>query len=296
MPHKTIQPAISVPNLHRKMLSWGIALFLHGLFFSLTLTMTLSERSSKPIEFISLNLVETRSNPSPKLSSLPPPRKPIKPQKKQINQNTEVINNNRAKLAEKIETKTSADHRKPVEPITVYKKSSTTNPVIETIDSTSISDFAINSNPIPEPKNNHGIWQLKTGTSEEHLKPGVIKTLRQKASCERSIKQMDLSINRAVKPCHRPGFKVPEEGFLKSGYCRVKYDINLKGRPENIDVLQCTNEKLRNASIKAVKGWYYFPKVHSGKTEYHYDRVTKLTLQVSDQHGNLLNADLLIDQ
>ena len=153
-----------------------------------------------------------------------------------------------------------------------------------------------NRNSSSKPENEFGIWQLKPDDSENHLKADHLKNFQKQVSCEHAIRNQDLSVDRETTPCHISPIIQPEAGFLKSGFCRVSYDVDSQGHTRNIDVLKCTNEEIRAPSLQAVKRWRFFPKVENGKTEYYYERVTKLEVQVSDQHGNLLNADLLLNE
>ena len=317
MPHKIIQPDGTAPNRHGLIGVWGLSLLLHGVFVFMLLSMKIHSPSNHVIlsSIIPVSLIEERPTPMRPVSvkkyknissRLPNDRIAVAPKKAPV-------------VSEKTDPSTVTSDIKIIEaPREVYEPNRETNfetniernntedikadtetqtkPETEVIIADLNSSIFSNRNTSSKPENEFGFWQLKPDDSENHLKADHLKNFQKQVFCEQAIKQMDLSINRAVKPCHRPAFKVPDEGLLKSGYCRVEYDINLKGRPENIDVIQCTNEQLRKPSIKAVKGWYFFPKVHDGKTEYHYDQATKLTLRVSDQHGNLLNADLLLNE
>jgi len=70
-----------------------------------------------------------------------------------------------------------------------------------------------------------------------------------------------------------------------SGYCRVQFDIDDNGRPENVETTICTDQRLRKASTQAVRKWQYNTGVQPIKRK---GVETTIRFNVLDEKGRLL--------
>jgi len=87
--------------------------------------------------------------------------------------------------------------------------------------------------------------------------------------------------SRRISPKIPPRFLVGNH----SGYCKLRFDLSETGRPENIEVVICTDEILRDASIKSVRKWQY------GVTDKDAKRIgvkTTVRFDLMDENGVLL--------
>ncbi len=50
----------------------------------------------------------------------------------------------------------------------------------------------------------------------------------------------------------------------KSGHCIIGFDVGANGQTLNVKVKSCSDKIFKQASLKAVKDWYYTPKVEGG--------------------------------
>ncbi|WP_427449868.1 energy transducer TonB [Litorimonas sp. WD9-15] len=66
-----------------------------------------------------------------------------------------------------------------------------------------------------------------------------------------------------------------------SGYCRLKFDISAQGKPTNVKVILCTDESLKDVSIKSLRTWRYEPVVRTAKE-------TFIRFDLHDETGDLL--------
>lgn len=99
-----------------------------------------------------------------------------------------------------------------------------------------------------------------------------------------------VSINKDVTPIFRTPPVFPAR-FIRgdfSGYCRVRFDINPEGKPFNVEIRICTDNRLEKATIKSVQKWKYAPQVEDGRPVSRFGLETKIRFEIRDERGELL--------
>ena len=99
-----------------------------------------------------------------------------------------------------------------------------------------------------------------------------------------------VSINKDVTPIFRTPPVFPAR-FMRgdfSGYCRVRFDINPEGKPFNVEIRICTDNRLEKATIKSVQKWKYAPQVEDGRPVSRFGLETKIRFEIEDERGELL--------
>lgn len=71
----------------------------------------------------------------------------------------------------------------------------------------------------------------------------------------------------------------------KSGHCMMRFDVSTAGKPFNVMATYCSGDIFRRASIKAVQGWTYHPKIQNGQAIARKGVVTKMGFNLLDERG-----------
>lgn len=74
----------------------------------------------------------------------------------------------------------------------------------------------------------------------------------------------------------------------KSMRCQVDFDINAKGKPENLEAHNCTEDRFGEVAIKTVKKWRYFPKIENGVAVPRPNWTSGVRFQLLDENGKLI--------
>lgn len=109
---------------------------------------------------------------------------------------------------------------------------------------------------------NKGSGVKKDGLLTFHAKLESMAARREadkleKARCAaKNLKPKGGEIDRNAKPLVRITMKKPDE-IIESGYCKLRFDVNVDGRPENIDVLECSSPLFAKPSTASLPKWKY---------------------------------------
>ena len=74
----------------------------------------------------------------------------------------------------------------------------------------------------------------------------------------------------------------------KSGHCKLRFDVDIDGNPENIVTTFCTQRLFENASIESVAKWKYNPKYVKGRAIGRSGVETKVKFWFLDEKGNIV--------
>ena len=74
----------------------------------------------------------------------------------------------------------------------------------------------------------------------------------------------------------------------KSMRCRVDFDIDAKGKPENLEAHNCTVDRFGEAAIKTVKKWRYFPKIENGVAVPRPNWTSGVELRLLDENNKII--------
>ena len=90
-----------------------------------------------------------------------------------------------------------------------------------------------------------------------------------------------------LEPLVRKPPKIPSS-FLrgsKSGFVRVKFNVDIEGRVVDPIILSSTNKSLHDATLESLKGWRYTPNLPEARSR---DVETKIAFKIVDRDGKLL--------
>ena len=73
-----------------------------------------------------------------------------------------------------------------------------------------------------------------------------------------------------------------------SGFCKVRFDVNEKGVPFNIQTRFCTSRVLSENTLSAVRAWRYSPKYENGKTTIRSNVKSTIAFDLHDERGRKL--------
>lgn len=72
---------------------------------------------------------------------------------------------------------------------------------------------------------------------------------------------------------------------VKSGRCKLRFDVNRLGQPENILAQFCTEKLLERAAVESVEKWKYRPKIVDGRQKARTGVETTVRFIVTDTNG-----------
>lgn len=78
------------------------------------------------------------------------------------------------------------------------------------------------------------------------------------------------------------------KGAVKSGHCKIRYEVNAKGETQNIIVSDCTDKMFNRPSLKAVQKWRHYLKIVDGEAVPFKAKPTTITYRLHDEHGVLI--------
>lgn len=99
-----------------------------------------------------------------------------------------------------------------------------------------------------------------------------------------------LSIDKDEQPIQRVVAKVPRKALEAglSGHCLMRFNVDVRGTPFNVEAYHCSNKIFERNSIEAAKKFKYLAKVKDGVP---IDRIgveTRITYKVTDERGRVL--------
>ncbi|PHQ59004.1 MAG: hypothetical protein COC03_07200 [Robiginitomaculum sp.] len=71
-------------------------------------------------------------------------------------------------------------------------------------------------------------------------------------------------------------------------YCKVRFNVTAQGQPYAVMATYCTQSVFKHPTIKAVQKWTYKPKIQSGLTVARQGVETRITFNLTDEHGRLI--------
>ena len=130
-----------------------------------------------------------------------------------------------------------------------------------------------------------GIWPAEK-VFDMGMGQNWLETFEKQKSCfaENAAR---LSEDRDAEVCIRTPPVAPQPA-PKSGHCRLKFSISKTGYTKDVEVLNCTDDFFKAASVESVRTWYYYPKVENGEFVERHDTRTKMVFKISDEDGNLI--------
>lgn len=87
--------------------------------------------------------------------------------------------------------------------------------------------------------------------------------LKKEQCAAKNIQPKGGDVDRNAQPLVRVTMKKPEE-ITGSASCKLKFDVNTSGSPENIEVVDCSHEALAEDSKKVIPKWRYVNKQIGG--------------------------------
>lgn len=139
------------------------------------------------------------------------------------------------------------------------------------------------SQPVPLRRCGYPIWPDRAGFPEVKLrKPRP------------DFSQLDFHISVMDHPYRDHSSRLPLKfppRFLQgnhSGYCKMKFDISSEGDPIHVTAILCTDEQLREVSMKSVLKWRYAPYMKDELAQPRYGEETIIRFELNDENGNLL--------
>ena len=103
---------------------------------------------------------------------------------------------------------------------------------------------------------------LKDGIYTFHAKLRSMEDIRaadklKKEQCvAKNIQPKGGDVDRNAQPLVKVTMKKPDE-ITGSAYCKLKFDVNTSGNPEDIQVIDCSHEILADASKRVIPKWKY---------------------------------------
>lgn len=97
--------------------------------------------------------------------------------------------------------------------------------------------------------------------------------------------------------CSRFPPKMPGKA-MRSGHCKMMFDVSETGWLINIRVLSCTDDVFRTASERSLEGWYYTPKTQRGQAVKQTNIESRVSFRLRDENGVLIDEDgrLVMDE
>ncbi len=103
----------------------------------------------------------------------------------------------------------------------------------------------------------------KDGVLTFHAKLKSMEDIREadrlrKVQCEaKNLQPKGGEVDRNAQPLVKiSNMKKPKE-ITDSGFCKLRFDVNTNGRPENIEVLECSNPLFAKLSTTVLPKWKY---------------------------------------
>ncbi len=121
--------------------------------------------------------------------------------------------------------------------------------------------------------------------SEENLRN--FKKLSKK--CRKEYKA-NKGKDRDTLPCVRnpPIFNLTFRKGDFSGYCRTIYDIDAKGHTENVEIIYCTDDVLKESTVNVINTFYYMPANVDGMIVNRANVYVRIRYNLADDEGNTL--------
>ena len=105
-------------------------------------------------------------------------------------------------------------------------------------------------------------------------------------ACTVEREKLEDQLNMEVMPCFRVPPVMPRTALI-SGHCHVEFDVSAEGRPINILLTGCTEEKFAKPTRDSVRQWLYLPEIKDGNPVVARNKESKITFILRDQHKNL---------
>ena len=74
----------------------------------------------------------------------------------------------------------------------------------------------------------------------------------------------------------------------KSGHCRVKFNVDKRGIPQDIVATYCSEALFKDASIESVAKWKFNPKIVDGRPTKRVGVESKITFRFTDDRGKII--------
>ena len=74
----------------------------------------------------------------------------------------------------------------------------------------------------------------------------------------------------------------------KSGYCKLRFNVDFLGQPENVVAKFCTEKLFERAAIESVEKWKYNPKIVDGRQLARFGTESRVDFRVTDNRGNII--------
>ncbi len=110
--------------------------------------------------------------------------------------------------------------------------------------------------------------------------------LMEQFNCYQAFQKSE-KIDRDAKPCLRTPPHLPLQ-IRRSGHCIISLDVSATGKPQNVKVKSCTDKVLKANSLRAVKEWYYTPKVEGGVAVMQTGLVERIRYRLDNGKGKVL--------
>ncbi len=74
----------------------------------------------------------------------------------------------------------------------------------------------------------------------------------------------------------------------RSGHCLMRFNVSVEGQPYDVDAVSCSQSLFSGASIRAVQGWRYRPKIRDGQPRPYLGVETRISFQLADERGRII--------
>jgi len=108
---------------------------------------------------------------------------------------------------------------------------------------------------------------------------------------EPDMTPVDSSVpDKEAQPIVRIVAKIPDRALRdgRSGHCLMRFDVNPRGEPFNVNAYQCSHKMFEKNSVHATRGFKYLPKIRGGIPVNMTGVETRITYIVQDENGRAL--------
>ncbi|WP_169331784.1 energy transducer TonB [Robiginitomaculum antarcticum] len=129
---------------------------------------------------------------------------------------------------------------------------------------------------------------LEVGWSEPELVKSEIE------NCQKNLKTYNPGLHAEAKPCYRIAPTMPAIAH-QSGFCEMRFDIGIAGRPMNIKPDVCSEVYFAGHAMHAVHNWRYYPEFENGQAVIRKNVEVKVSFRLADELGNMLPGRVILD-
>ena len=135
-----------------------------------------------------------------------------------------------------------------------------------------------------EPGWSHYAPDMEPGERRIDLGRDFAALRARKGACYKAWQASD-KLDAEATPCFRYPPRMPRSAE-RSGHCMVRFDVDTRGQPVNVDAFRCSDPLFKTPSETAISWWHYTPRTERGQALVQERIVSRMSFRLNDANGD----------